>query len=158
MRKIEWKIATLVEDCMSGKHTKSFDRVLSRDRWGHVRDQVTYDAGSKTAKVFLFGSCIFTVAQATRLFDGAVSGLAQIDDCDCRTATTKSRLNAMLKAFHPDNTSLFQRDYTWHISRISVIDGEVTSELATFKGSFTFTTVKFNAKSYGHPDDMRLAI
>jgi hypothetical protein len=158
MRKIEWKIVTLVEDCMSGKHTKSFDRVLSRDRWGHVRDRVSYDAGSKAVKVYLFGSRIFTVAQATRLFDGAVSGLAQINDCDHRTVTTKSRLNAMLKAFHPDNTSLFQSDYTWYISCIKVVDNEVTSGLAKFKGSYTFTTVKFNAKSYGHPDDMRLAI
>jgi len=107
MRTIEAKITKLVRSCLSGERPKSFERKLSK------RDRVTYDAESKTVRVYLWNSriALFIVPP-----DGGSMASGSISHCGYQTATTKSRLNAILQAFHCGRTNLSQSDFVWHLS------------------------------------------
>ena len=109
MRKIETRINDIVLGCLRGKYAKSFDKQLTK------RDRIRYQREACTVDVFLWNSIIATFA-----VPGPIRSISattcSISHCGYETSTTKSRLNALLGAFHRDDASLFQRDFVWHIS------------------------------------------
>ena len=43
------------------------------------------------------------------------SGAMIISDCGWQTATTKSRLNALLGEFYRDDAGIYQQDFQWYL-------------------------------------------
>ncbi|NDC89915.1 MAG: hypothetical protein EB075_14155 [Bacteroidetes bacterium] len=68
-----------------------------------VVDQANPDIGY--AEVRLHGSRI------ARL--NYLNGIIELDDCGYRTATTKSRLNALINAFTKPGQAIYQRNFKW---------------------------------------------
>ena len=89
MRKIEQQMITALKE---------------RRNWQESNTSVHWESG--VATVHLFGNLIARYAPD----EGEVS----ISDAGWRSATTKSRLNAILETFTGFN--IFQRDFTWYIT------------------------------------------
>ena len=81
------------------------------------------EPGTGYAEVRLFGNRI------ARL--NYVNGLIELTDCGYQTATTKSRLNALLDAF--TNTGggqgIYQRDFNWYWKQGEEWDGSCIARL-----------------------------
>ena len=115
MRKIETKLTDIVLKCLHGMCSKSFDIQLSK------RDRIRYRKNDGTVEVYLWNSLIalFSVPP-----NGGSMACGSISHCGYETVTTKSRLNAILRAFHGGRVSLFQKDFVWHCDVPTALDGK----------------------------------
>ena len=99
MRVIEKKINEMISEGLKGKQ---FDRKLSK------RDRVVSDGKGKV-RVFLWDSEVAS-------FDAEANEMI-VDSCGFRTNTTKSRLNSLLWDWARGNPSIYQKNFTWFVSK-----------------------------------------
>ncbi len=97
MRRIETKITNLLLTCIKGQHARSFERNLSK------RDVVEFDHETCTATYYLWDSPIVVCTPET----------VTVNDCGYQTTTTKSRLNAVLRALCV-GCGIYQQDFQWY--------------------------------------------
>ena len=82
------------------------DAIASGNNLTKGNTTVTYDAKLDTVKVFLYGNLIAELGDYfVQIFDGGF-----------KSATTKSRLNAILHANGCDGDSVFQKGGEWFIT------------------------------------------
>jgi hypothetical protein len=92
MRKIEREMNAAIRD--------------SRN-WASGNTSVTFDSETNESKVYLFGNHIATVGDDfVQIFDGGY-----------QSATTKSRLNAILQAHAIKGECVFQRNFNWFVHK-----------------------------------------
>ena len=108
MRIVEAKMIQAIRhglnDCIiDGRIMRSGNTEVRQEHHGiaHTRDY------HRTIQVLLHGSTIATVEPDLMRIT--------LDDCGYRTVTTKSRLNALLRAFVPGE-GITQQDFTWYTS------------------------------------------
>ena len=99
MRVIEEKINEMILEGLKGKQ---FDRKLSK------RDRVVSDGKGKV-RVFLWDSEVAS-------FDAEANEMI-VDSCRFQTNTTKSRLNSLLWDWARGNPSIYQKNFTWFVSK-----------------------------------------
>ncbi len=92
MRKIEQQMNAAIRD--------------SRN-WASGNTEVTFDPETNESKVFLFGNHIATIGEDfVQIFDGGY-----------QSATTKSRLNAILQEHGIKGECVFQRNFNWFVHK-----------------------------------------
>jgi hypothetical protein len=86
------------------------DAITNAKNWCSGNTQVCWDGAAQVAEVFLHGNLIAKIGSCwIQLFDGG-----------WQSATTKSRLNAILLEHGCPGECVFQRNFEW---RLSVSDG-----------------------------------
>jgi len=79
--------------------------ILNNENWQCANTSVIFDSETQESKVYLYGNHIADVADDyIRLFDGGY-----------QSATTKSRLNAILQEHGAPGEYIFQKDFEWFI-------------------------------------------
>ena len=85
--------------------TQMNDAISNNADWQSANTRVEFDAETNESKVYLHGNLIAIVDDnGIKLYDG-----------DHQTATTKSRLNAILSEHGIPGESVFQKDFNWFI-------------------------------------------
>jgi hypothetical protein len=80
--------------------------ILNNENWKLDNIEVRYDETRQVSSVFLHNNLIAEISEGCiTLYDGGR-----------QSATTKSRLNAILKENGKGDEKVFQRDYEWFIS------------------------------------------
>jgi hypothetical protein len=92
MRKIETQMNAAIRDSLN---------------WKSGNTEVTFDAETQESKVFLFGNHIATIGD----------NFVQIFDGGYQSATTKSRLNAILQEHGIKGEGVFQRNFNWFVHK-----------------------------------------
>lgn len=80
--------------------------ILNNQNWSKDNTKVTYDAQNDVSEVYLFGHLIAKIGETW----------IQLFDAGYQTATTKSRLNAILSAHGCDNEYVFQKNFDWFLN------------------------------------------
>ena len=84
------------------------DAVQGNRNWKGANTEVTIDLETKVSSVYLHGNLIATVSDNDMtIFDG-----------DCKSMTTKSRLNALCDAFCCPGECVFQKDFAWYVKSL----------------------------------------
>jgi hypothetical protein len=92
MRKIETQMNAAIRDSLN---------------WKSGNTEVTFDPETQESKVFLFGNHIATIGEDfVQIFDGGY-----------QSATTKSRLNAILREHGIKGEGVFQRNFNWFVHK-----------------------------------------
>ena len=80
--------------------------ILHSKDWKSANTEVVYYSGNDVSDVYLHGNLIARIHPfSIELFDGGV-----------QSATTKSRLNAILKAHGCENEYVFQKNFQWFLN------------------------------------------
>jgi hypothetical protein len=81
--------------------------ILNNQNWQKDNTAVTFDPETNESKVFLFGNHIATVGDTfVQIFDGGH-----------QSATTKSRLNAILREHGITGECVFQKNFNWFVHK-----------------------------------------
>ena len=81
--------------------------ILNNQNWQKDNTSVTFDPETNESKVYLFGNHIATVGDNfVEIFDGGY-----------QSATTKSRLNAILQANAIKGECVIQRNFKWFVHK-----------------------------------------
>ena len=123
MRKIERQLGKIVDQCITGKYTKSFSKRLSK------RDTVEYDHEGSQVTVFLWRSPIVRVDTKEKSM--------VLDSCNHETNTTKSRLNSFHQRFAQQVGGIIQKNWTWYRWTRCLLTGE--DNPVEFNGKYEFT-------------------
>ena len=92
MRKIETQMNAAIRDSLN---------------WKSGNTEVTFDSETQESKVYLHGNHIATIGEDfVQIFDGGY-----------QSATTKSRLNAILKEHGIKGECVFQRNFDWFVHK-----------------------------------------
>ena len=92
MRKIETQMNAAIRDSLN---------------WKSGNTEVTFDAETQESKVYLHGNHIATIGD----------NFVQIFDGGYQSATTKSRLNAILQEHGIKGEGVFQRNFDWFVHK-----------------------------------------
>jgi hypothetical protein len=92
MRKIETQMNAAIRDSLN---------------WKSGNTEVTFDAETQESKVYLHGNHIATIGD----------NFVQIFDGGYQSATTKSRLNAILQEHGIKGECVFQRNFNWFVHK-----------------------------------------
>jgi hypothetical protein len=92
MRKIETQMNAAIRDSIN---------------WKSGNTEVTFDSETNESKVYLHGNHIATIGD----------NFVQIFDGGYQSATTKSRLNAILKEHGIAGECVFQRNFNWFVHK-----------------------------------------
>jgi hypothetical protein len=92
MRKIETQMNAAIRDSLN---------------WKSGNTEVTFDAETQESKVYLHGNHIATIGD----------NFVQIFDGGYQSATTKSRLNAILQEHGIKGEGVFQRNFNWFVHK-----------------------------------------
>jgi hypothetical protein len=82
---------------------------------------VVDQSGNGYGEVRLFGNRIARFSY--------VNGIIEFEDAGYRTATTKSRLNALISAFTKPGQGIYQRDFDWYWQDGQEWDGSALARL-----------------------------
>ena len=81
--------------------------ILNNQNWKSGNTEVTFDPETGESKVYLFGNHIATIGDDfVQIFDGGY-----------QSATTKSRLNAILQDHGIKGECVFQKNFNWFIHK-----------------------------------------
>ena len=83
------------------------DAILNRKDWQSGNTKVIYSPERKASYVHLHGHHIATVGET----------FVQVYSCGYRTATTKSRLNAILSKNGIEGEYIYQKNFNWYICK-----------------------------------------
>ena len=104
--------------------------ILNNENWKLDNTEVTFDPETNESKVYLFGNHIATIGDDfVQIFDGGY-----------QSATTKSRLNAILSEHGIKGECVFQKNFNWFVHKFigqSSITGPVYNEY-DFTNGFMF--------------------
>ena len=91
------------------------DAITNGINWQSANTAVTFDPETETSTVYLHGNKIAEVGDfGVRLWDG-----------DHQSATTKSRLNAILSEHAISGECVFQKDFAWYVRKfVGCINGK----------------------------------
>ena len=106
--------------------TQMCNAISNNENWQSSNTTVVQDGVSF---VYLHGNKIAEVYDDTMtIFDGGH-----------RTATTKSRLNALCQEFCIEGESVFQKDFTWYVRKfVGKINGQNVYQTTLFTNGYTF--------------------
>ena len=104
--------------------------IQGNKNWSKANTSVTFDSETGNSNVYLHGNLIATVTDIDMtIFDGGY-----------QSTTTKSRLNALCKAFCIEGECVYQKNFQWYVDKLvgeSSITGKVFNTYE-FVNGFTF--------------------
>lgn len=83
------------------------DAILNKINWQSANTKVSYSPEREASYIYLHGHHIATVGD----------NYVELYSCGYRTATTKSRLNAILKEHAIAGECVFQRNFQWFVHK-----------------------------------------
>ena len=83
------------------------DAILNRKDWKSGNTEVSYSPQREASYVMLHGNHIATVGET----------FVEVYSCGYKTATTKSRLNAILSEHGIEGEYIYQKDFNWYICK-----------------------------------------
>jgi len=78
--------------------------INDRSDWKLANTRVEYEEGNCISRVYLHGNKIAEIGE----------GFIHLDHCGWKTATTKSRLNAILRE-HGTDDGIYQKNFKWFV-------------------------------------------
>lgn len=91
------------------------DAILKCQDWRSGNTEVTYSPERKASYVYLHGNHIATVGET----------FVEVYSCGYKTATTKSRLNAILSKHRIKGECIHQKNFNWYICKYTGHRGTV---------------------------------
>ena len=85
------------------------DAILNRKDWKKDNTEVIYSPEREVSYVMLHGNHIATVGET----------FVEVYSCGYKTATTKSRLNAILAEHAIAGECIFQRNFKWFVHKLA---------------------------------------
>jgi len=85
------------------------DAILKCEDWEKDNTKVIYSPERKVSYVHLYGHHIATIGET----------FVEVYSCGYKTATTKSRLNAILAEHAIAGECIFQRDFKWFVHKLA---------------------------------------
>lgn len=83
------------------------DAILGRKNWRSANTEVIYSPEREASYVHLHGNHIATIGE----------NYVEVYSCGWRTATTKSRLNAILAEHALDGEYIYQENHNWYVRK-----------------------------------------